>query len=270
MPRSLLTGTIFSREYSPYSCVSEAELKLGLLPMSGIVLALISASSVTALAQTQVQQDRLNRVAQFVVTAPMCGRLGMKVAPDFPAKAEAAFKAETATWQIEPATLDRLIGEAISRQGRILKTDLETASGNAKSDAQLRGVRAILLAYGHTCMAATSDASFAPLLTLPAGYDLDKATTDAADAMLEAGGLASWQTPRIQARGDLMMLAGACRSKIGAARSDALVREFGQSDDPRVRNYYSKSFDDGLADPTMVSTLAGCNRAIATNRLKAR
>lgn len=66
--------------------------------------------------------------------------------------------------------------------------------------------------------------------------------------MLELGGLASWQTPRIQARGDLMMLAGTCRSKIGAARSDALVQEFGQSDDPRVRDYYSKSFDEGLAD----------------------
>jgi hypothetical protein len=171
---------------------------------------------------------------------------------------------------IAPATLDPLIGDAFSRQGRILKTDLKTASGNAKSDSQLRGMRAILLAYGRTCMAATTDPIFAPIITLPVGYDLDKATTDAADAMLEAGGLASWQTPRIQARGDLMMLAGACRSKIGAARSDALVREFGQSDDPRVRNYYSKSFDYGLADPTIVSTLAGCNRAIAMNRLKAR
>lgn len=270
MPRSLLTGTIFAREYSPYSCVLEAELKLGLLSMSGLVLALISTLPVPAMAQAQVQQDRLNQVAQYVVTAPMCGRLGMKLDADFPTKAEAAFKAETASWEIAPATMERLEGEAISRQGNILKTDLETASGNAKSDAQLRGVRTILLAYGRICMAATADPIFAPLITLPAGYDLDKATTDAADAMLEAGGLASWQTPRIQARGDLMMLAGACRSKIGAVRSDALVREFGQSDDPRVRNYYSKSFDDGLADPTMIATLAGCNRAISTNRLKAR
>lgn len=88
--------------------------------------------------------------------------------------------------------------------------------------------------------------------------------------MLEAGGLASWQTPEIQARGDLMMLAGICRSKIGPARSDALVKEFGQSDDPRVRNYYTKSFDEGLDDPTVIETLAGCNKAITPYRAKIR
>ena len=245
-------------------------MKLRQLPMAGIWLALVAAASVPAFAQTQVQQDRLNRVAQFVVTSPTCERLGMTLDPELPTKVEAAFMAETASWQIDPATMERLKGEAISRQVAILKTDLETAAGVAKTDVQLRGVRTILLGYGRTCMAATSDPIFASLITLPAGYDLEKAATDTADTMLEAGGLASWQTARIQARGDLMMLAGTCRSKIGAARSDALVSEFGQSDDPRVRNYYSRSFDEGLSDPTMISTLAGCNRAISANRAKAR
>jgi hypothetical protein len=226
-------------------------------------------ASVPAFAQTQVQQDRLNRVAQYVVTAEMCERLGMKLDPELPTKAEAAFKAETDSWQIEPATLERLKVEAISRQGAILKTDLDAAAGAAKTDAQLRGVKTILLGYGRTCMAATVDPIFSALIVAPPGFDLDKGATDLADSILEAGGLASWQTPRIQAHGDLMMLAGACRSKIGAARSDALVREFGQSENPKVRNYYTKSFDEGLAEPTMISTLAGCNRAIQSFRVKA-
>jgi hypothetical protein len=248
----------------------EAELKLGLLSMAGIRLTLVAASPVPALAQTQVQQDRLNRVAQFIVTSPMCGRLGMKLDPELPTKAEATFQAETASWQIDPATVERLKGEAISRQVAILKTDLKTASNGAKTEVQLRGVRTVLLGYGRTCMAATTDAIFSSLIVPPPGYDLAKAATDTADAMLEGGGLASWQTAQIRARGDLMMLAGTCRSKIGAGRSDALVREFGQSDDPRVRGYYSKSFDEGLSDPTMISTLAGCNRAITANRAKVR
>jgi hypothetical protein len=66
-----------------------------------------------------------------------------------------------------------------------------------------------------------------------------------------------------------MMMAGACRSKVGAVRSDALVREFGQSTIPKVRDYYAKSFDEGLADQSMISTLAGCNRAIESFRAKA-
>lgn len=84
--------------------------------------------------------------------------------------------------------------------------------------------------------------------------------------MLEAGGLASWQTPDIQARGDMMMLAGVCRAQIGATRSDALVRQYGQTDDARVRGYYRGSFDSGLADTELTFTLAQCNRAIANQQ----
>lgn len=212
----------------------------------------------------------MNRVAQFVVTAPMCEKLGMTLDPQLPQKAATAVQAETAGWGIENQRLERLQADAVKRQGAILASDLATASGNAKTDAQLRGVKAILLAYGRTCMAATADPIFSALVIAPPGYDLDMAATQMADSMLEAGGLASWQTPAIQARGDLMMLAGTCRSKIGPARSDALVKEFGQSDDARVRDYYSRSFDEGLADPSIIETLAGCNRAIAGFRAKAR
>lgn len=232
-------------------------------------LAIISMAT-PGFAQTQSQQDRLNRIAQFVVTAPMCEKLGMTLDPELAQKAAAAVEVETAGWGIEAEQLERLQVETVKRQGAILSSDLATASSNAKSEAQLRGVKSILLGYGQTCMAATRDPIFSTLVVAPAGYDLDKNATEMADSMLEVGGLASWQTPEIQVRGDLMMLAGTCRSKIGPSRSDALVKEFGQSDAPRVRDYYSRSFDEGLADPSMIETLAGCNRAIAGFRAKAR
>jgi len=212
----------------------------------------------------------LNQVGRFVVSAPMCEKLGMKLDPDLPTKAEEALKVETASWPVEPATVERLKGEAVTRQGRILGTDLQAAADGAKSDAQLRAVTGILLGYGRTCLAATTGPIFSSLIVPPPGYDLHEATTETADRMLEAGELASWQTSQIQARGDMMMLADTCRSKIGPARSDALVEEFGQSNDLRVRNYYTKSFDEGLADPTMIETLAGCNKAITSDRAKLR
>lgn len=234
------------------------------------MIALMLSASLPAVAQKQEQQDRLDRVGRFVVTAPLCERLGMKLDPDLPTKAEAALDAETGSWPIDPATIGRLKKEAIARQTRILRTDLQAAADGAKTDAQLRAVKDILLGYGRTCMAATSDPIFSSLITAPIDYDLDTAATALADSMLEAGGLASWQTPEIQVRGDLMMLAGTCRSKIGAARSDALVKQYGQSDDPRIRGYYTKSFDEGLSDPSVIDTLEGCNKAIAAYRAKVR
>lgn len=237
---------------------------------SAALAALCVIGSVPVYAQTQAQQDRLNRVGQFVVTAPMCEKLGMTLDPELPTKAEVALEAETASWSADPATIERLKDEAVSRQGRMFSVDLEAVSSGAKSEAQLRGLKDILLRYGQTCMAATTDPIFSLLIVPPPGYDLDKAATETADSMLEAGGLASWQTPQIQARGDLMIIAGTCRSEIGPVRSDALVKEFGQSTDPRVRNYYMKSYDVGLSNPAIISTLAGCNKLITSFRAKVR
>ena len=121
-----------------------------------------------AFAQTQAQQDRLNRVAQYVVLAKSCEHFGMKIDPELPTKLENAFKYETSSWQIEQTTLDRLMIEAISRQGEILKTDLDATVSAARTDAQLRAVRNTLLGYGRTCMAATNDPIFSPLIAFTA------------------------------------------------------------------------------------------------------
>lgn len=215
-----------------------------------------------AVAQSQVQQDRIDRVSQFVVTAPMCRRLGMTVDSEIGTKVEAAFRAETATWQVASATVDALIVASLRRQNAMLRVDLDTASSNARTGEQLRGLSAIVMGYGRTCMEAISDPIFSQVITAPSGYDLSNAVTAFTDSMLEDGGLASWQTPVIQARGDMMMIAGACRAQIGAARSDALVSQFGQTDDARVRGYYRQAFDLGLGDTELNFTLAQCNRAI--------
>lgn len=110
-------------------------------------VALCMSATAPAFAQTQAQQDRLDRVARLVVTAPICKRLGMTVDPDLPAKVEAAFKAETDTWQVDPASVDRLKVAAIRRQSRMFGLDLDTAATNAKTEEQLRGIRTILFGY---------------------------------------------------------------------------------------------------------------------------
>ncbi|MGU3390756.1 hypothetical protein [Sphingomonas sp. M1A8_2b] len=225
------------------------------------ILAVIAAPT-PAFAQSQTQQDRIDEVSRFVVTAPICGSLGMTVDPALPNKVEGAFKLETSKWSAAPAAIERLKLASIQRQSNVLKVDLETASANAKTDAQLRQVGSILRGYGRTCLDATRDPIFSQVIIAPSGFDLGRAMTDMADSMLEAGGLASWQTPAIQSRGDMMMVAGACRKRIGKARSDALIAEFGKSESPRTREYFLKAFDDALNDPELDFDIAKCNRLI--------
>lgn len=219
-------------------------------------------------AQSQRQQDRLDTLARYSVTSPICKRLGMTVLDDAGDIFSAGLKRETASWDADPAAVERLMSASLQRQGRMLEIDLGSAAANAKTDAQLRRVRDILLGYGKTCLAAAADPIFSAIVSLPPGFDLEIAATTTSDAMLEGGGLASWQTAAIQARGDMMMIAGACRAHIGAARSDTLVRTFGASEDPRVRAYYTRSFDEGLGDTELNFTLPQCERAIAGQRRK--
>lgn len=216
----------------------------------------------SALAQTQAQQDRIDRVSRLVATAPMCEHLGMTVSPDLPTRVAEAFKNETAGWALGAQRVEQLAVVSADRQSKVLKRDLDTASATAKSDAQLRNLKTVLLGYARTCVEATEDPIFADSIKKPAGFTAEAAATESADSMLEDGGLASWQTPVIQARGSLMMLAGTCRSIIGKARSDALVSAYGKSEDPRTRGYYMKSFDLGLDDTESKFDLAQCNRAI--------
>lgn len=231
-----------------------------------LTLLLGVSSAEAAFAQTQVEQDRIDTLARYTVTSPMCETLGMTVTKDGGDIFEAGLKAETATWSIPYAEVERLTSAAIERQGQMLSIDLDAAAQGAKSEAQLRGIHKILLGYGQTCITLAVDPIFSKLVHVPAGYDLNQAVTIASDSMLEAGGLASWQTPGIQARGDLMMVAGACRARIGPGRSDAIVRQYGRSDDIRVRRYYTRSFDEGLADTELNFDLAQCNRAISKLR----
>lgn len=219
-------------------------------------------------AQTQQQQDRIDRVSRLLVTAPLCRGMGMTVDPDLPAKVTAGFKAETVEWGMPSGRLEQLAAASADRQGKLFAQDLDTEAANAKSAAQLRKLSTILLSYGRTCVEATSDPLFSAVIKKPAGFDVEAAATTFADSMLEDGGLASWQTPAVQARGDLMMVAGTCRRVIGKARSDALVAEFGKSDDARTRDYYLKSFDIGLDDTDRTFSLAQCNRMISGFRAK--
>lgn len=223
----------------------------------------IGLSVQLASAQTQQQQDRIDRVSRLVVTAPLCGRLGMTIDPDLPAKVAAAFKEEASGWGMDHHRLDQLAVESSDRQTKLFLRDLGAEADNAKSEAQLRNLRSVLLSYAHTCVEATEDPIFSKVVTKPAAFSADAAATMSADSMLEDGGLASWQTPAIQARGGIMMMAGTCRSVIGKVRSDALIFEYGKSEDARARRYYLKSFDIGLDDTEMKFSLAQCNRAIA-------
>lgn len=237
-----------------------------LLRFTTALAAIATMVSVPALGQTQDQQDRLNTLARYVTVSSACRDLGMIIDPNMSYKFAQALEAETAQWQVGPMVVSQLMTEALRRHVRMLKIDLDTASRKMETEQQLRDVGLIFLRYGRTCMEAASDPIFSDLITIPVGFELERAVIEFNDTHLERGGLASWQTPSIRGHGDMMMLAGVCRTQIGRKRSDELVNTYGTSGNSQVRNYYVGAFDEGLIDTDLQFTLAQCNRAISAMR----
>jgi hypothetical protein len=200
-----------------------------------------------------------------------CDKLGMKLAPDWQSQIEKGMTVESASWGLAPNLAKQVIGEAVNRQARIAEIDTNAlAEETGKTEAGLRNVRTYFLKYGNVCLNAARDPFFAKILTISANFDLEAAATEAADSLLKDGGLASWQTPAIQARGDLMTAAGTCRRHIGAARSDKIFETYSHASDPRERAYYVKSFDEGLSDTSFNFDAAQCERLIRRLTAKAK
>lgn len=228
-----------------------------------------TASSSTA--QTAGQLDRLNTLAKYSATLQFCDSLGMTVVPDAIEKVEVAAGVEAVSGGMTLKAYKEVSQAAVDRQLRILDIDLDVAAEKAtKDEVGLRKLRLVFVQYGTTCMKAAVDPLFSRFLSMPPGFDLNRAANEAADVLLKDGGYASWQTPAIQARGDLMTAAGTCRNHIGSARSDAIFGTYSRASNARERAYYVRQFDAGLSSKAFNFDTKQCERLIRRLSLKAQ
>lgn len=234
--------------------------------MKGIVLAAVLATLPSiAAAQTQAQFDRIDQLASYTLQLSACPTLGYDVALEG-SEFERAMRVDPALAGLEPAAAERLYFSALERRSRTFQIDLAASGARAKRD--LSTLRAWFLDHARKCQVVAADPAFAGRVTPPPGFDPEAAATAAADKLLGVGGLASWQTPQIQARGDLLTVAAACRQYIGADRSDALFKQYGSTDDQRARAYFEGAFQQGLQD-NLGFDATQCERAIKGFQAKA-
>lgn len=219
-------------------------------------------ASAPSSSQTTEQFDRLETLARYTITASVCVTLGMKIVPNAGEKIEADMRAHLTSWGMQPQAYEQASKAAANRQLRIFKIDNDATLAKAQSEKELRNFRSFFMRHGPTCIRAATDPLFGKILAAPSGFNLETAATEAADKLLAGGGLASWQTPLIQARGDLMMAAGACRRHIGPARSDAVFDTYARATDARERDHYIKSYDEGLADTELNLDAKQCERLL--------
>lgn len=220
-------------------------------------------------AQTPAQQARLDQLARYTLASPVCVHMGMERIGGGE-QLDAAVKAEALQLGMTPEAYSKASRSTMTRHLRNFEIDSTAfADKNTKTEAGLRNVRAFYLRYGPSCIEASQDPLFSKFLKSPPEFDLQKAAIRAADSLLEGGGLASWQTAEIQARGDLMLAAGACRRHIGPDRADRIYESYAHVPDPRERSYYVSSYDEGLQDAELDFDAVQCERLIKNLKKKA-
>lgn len=233
------------------------------------ILLLLATWSATTSAQTQIEQDRIDLIAKYTVVSAACLRFHASVSPSIDTLVREGLYAEAASWSINRDSVAESFSRALERENRIFEIDLKFASTHAKTEQELRNLKSVMARYAIICAEAAKDRTFRYYIILPDNFDPTIAASELTDSMLEAGGIASWQTAQIRARGDLMMLAGACRKTIGPVKTDALLKAYGRSDNPRERNYYNNAFQAGLDDTELNFSAAQCDRVIAKFKLNA-
>lgn len=224
----------------------------------------------SAFGQTPAQFQRVDQLAQYTVESVACADLGFTLKGDEKAVQQAA-EAELVAAGAPVQATKGLYEEAVARRLQTFGKDLKASEDAAfRSKSPGSALQQVFVERGEFCSRAAGDPLFSQFLQAPAPFDAKRAALELADQLLESGGLASWQTPQIQARGNVVLVAGACRRQIGSARSDAIFAEYTRTADPRTRSFYSTSFQQGLTDPDYADLdAAQCERAIRSLKAEA-
>lgn len=110
-----------------------------------LAAAAMAAFATPARGQTAEQFDRLNTLTHYGMVMAWCDKLGMKLAPNWDGQIERRIGAEVQTWELAPDAAKQLISEAVTRQSRLNKIDLDAiAEQKSKTEA---GCEACVLSF---------------------------------------------------------------------------------------------------------------------------
>lgn len=229
------------------------------------LLALAAGLTTPAKAQPGSPAARIEEIARYSASLPACQKVGFQLGPGWMDELPNKAVSEVEGLGMSKEEADRQLAEAM----RIRRSVFDSKSSALLSGPGSSGpnfgsnVLAWLKDQSKDCVVIARDPLFAPYVRAPVSFDPAKSARTATDELIAPGGLASWQTAQIRARGDVVMAAAACRHQIGAARSDALFKQWATTTVERERAYYKTAYNLGLSsDDLQELTAAQCERAI--------
>jgi hypothetical protein len=132
----------------------------------------MAALSTPVCAQTTEQFDRINTLTHYGMVMAWCDKLGMKLSPNWDSRIEHGINAEVQAWGLPRDTAKQLVSEAVTRQSRLNKIDLDAITEQqTKTEAGLRSVSSVFRKYGSQCLDAGREPRFFGVIKVPANFD---------------------------------------------------------------------------------------------------
>lgn len=174
---------------------------------------------IAALMQTAVPTEhvaaysRLDTVAGYAGSAAYCGTLGYTLTDDFTSVLAGRALAETKAAGVSEETATIWLREALQRASKIRNAEMAAYSTSLSDEAEIATtVRAMYSDLQAKCAVVAADPISIGILTAGTPAELQSAKTAMEDSLLADVGAASWQTPTIWARGELLMGLGVCKN----------------------------------------------------------
>lgn len=232
--------------------------------MIWILAAFIQA---TVLPEHAAAYSRIDTLAAYAGDAALCSKLGYAVSDDFtPVLAERSL-AEMQAEGVSEETATVWVNEALQRTLKARKAEMDSYTSSLDDEAEIASsVRAMYASLQAKCATIAADPISFGIITAGTPDELLTAKTAMEDQLLADVGAASWQTPAIWARGELLIGLGVCKNVMPRSEHDSLLAEHlpASSDRTSAGRWVSAQYLAGLrsfADMDLDATQ--CRRLIS-------
>ncbi|MDQ0463201.1 hypothetical protein QO010_000949 [Caulobacter ginsengisoli] len=239
--------------------------KAGLVCSATMGLVFAFAASEASAAVTPQQAARMDGVARYAVVQSFCVKIGFQVDESAASAAYDALVNDPRFVGMTRAELDATFDSSIQRVGAVFSRDSKAAASKAGSLDARPVIEAFFRRIDAVCLEASTDPVFSRAFKAASPEVRGATRTALVGDLMAKGGQASWQTPVMRARADLLYITGACSARLprqDVERYSALVDKAATE---KERAYYSDSLRDGLDAASELGFDDGqCRRLTAT------
>ena len=241
-----------------------------------VALVLPVAAAAQGRPEVAAAYARLDTLSQYYADVAMCERLGFAIDEPAIAVAQEKIVAEATAGGMDTLEAQSALQSKAESKLRRMQENLETMTADALHAKSMRAdIVGVFARYVRRCEDATSDPIFSAVVHgLPAA-DAANIRQALIDRLVEPAGEASWQTPKIVARADLLAAVGVCKSELSAAEVERETAPFigpGRADavpQDRLAHYYSASYLAGIDNAESAHlTPAQCATLLAARHTK--